>query len=126
MDPDSLSQDEEARLEDAITVLRITQKELRLDHTRMSDLSTTQLGLVASLLAPSFGVREVMDMGGDLVPCLRNSLLARICKLGLVHALPCITALEDWSLDVRACAFLDAFFRRMLCNVVFENRQLSA
>ena len=97
MDPDSLSQDEEARLEVAITVLRITQKELRLDHTRMSDLSTTQLGLVTSLLAPSFGVREVMDMGGDLVPSLRCFFIARIGMFCWGYVCPCSTALENSS-----------------------------
>ena len=64
--PSSISENEEDKLRDACTVLRLSQKETRVEQGRLLDLGTRQLACVMALLEPPFGLRDVMDMGGDL------------------------------------------------------------
>ena len=51
-------------------MLRLPQKELRVQALKLSDLKTQQLAFVTSLVEPPFCIRDVMEMGGELVPWL--------------------------------------------------------
>ena len=67
---ESLSNNEDERIGDASVMLRLSQKDVKVQATRLAELKTQQLAFVTSLLDPPFGIRDVMEMGGELVPWL--------------------------------------------------------
>ena len=70
-------------MQDACTVMRLNQKDCRVQVSKMSELETRQLGVLAALLGHPFGIREVMDMGGDLASWLRQGQdITRIMTCG--------------------------------------------
>ena len=66
----SLSANEDERIGDAAVMLRLSQKDMKVAATRLAELRANQLAFVTSLLEPPFGIRDVMEMGGELVPGL--------------------------------------------------------
>ena len=73
----SLSENEDERIRDACIMLRLPQKELRVTFARMSELKNAQLAFVMSQLEPPFGIRDVTEMGGDLVPWIKMCRIVR-------------------------------------------------